>query len=160
MSAHIDHYNHFVTQAAAGNKNLVNSKGDHFGGEFRALISTATVDARDNTASTGAGVPICYLGGGRLADDYGDFYDGSWQTPYCGRDETGKHICYGLVWTGSLADGTRDNANYAGQIGWPGVYVTCASVPGEAGTLREGVYTIEAPMHLYALSPVLTVADE
>ena len=158
MSAHVDHYNHFVTQAAAGNKNLVNSKGRDFSGEFRALISTATVDARDNTASTGAGVPIFYLGGGRLADDYADFYDGSWQTPSCGRDESGEHICYGMVWTGSLADGTR--GQYAGQIGWPGVYVTHASVPGDSGTLNEGVYSIEKPLRLYALSPVLTVAKE
>ncbi len=158
MSADIDHYNHFVTQVAAGNKNLKNSKGDHFGGEFRALISTATTDARDNTASTGEGVPIFYLGGGRLADDYGDFYDGSWQTPICGRNESGEHICYGMVWTGSLANGTR--GQYAGQIGWPGVYVTYASVPGDSGTLNEGVYSIEAPLRLYALSPVLTVAEE
>ena len=158
MSAHIDHYNHFVTQAAARNPDLENSAGDHFGGEFRALISTATTDARDNTATTGTGVPIFYLGGGKLANDYADFYDGSWQTPSCGRNESGDHMCYGTVWTGSLANGTR--GQYAGQVGWPGVYVTYASVPRDTGTLEEGASNIEAPRPLYALSPVLTVADE
>ena len=41
-----------------------------FKGEFRALISTPTVDARDNTATTGTGVPIHWPGGAKVADNY------------------------------------------------------------------------------------------
>ncbi|MDE0205036.1 MAG: hypothetical protein OXP66_03255, partial [Candidatus Tectomicrobia bacterium] len=44
--------------------------------EFRALVSTGTVDARDNTATThtntNRGVPIYWLGGAKVADDYAD----------------------------------------------------------------------------------------
>ena len=50
--------------------------------------STADVDARDHTGTTGTGVPIYWLypsrdaddlaGNGKVADDYADFYDGSW----------------------------------------------------------------------------------
>ena len=43
---------------------------------FRVLASTEAVDARDNTATTGTGVPIYWLDGNKLADDYADLYDG------------------------------------------------------------------------------------
>ena len=45
---------------------------------FRVLASTEAVDARDNTATTGTGVPIYWLNGNKLADNYADLYDGSW----------------------------------------------------------------------------------
>ena len=51
---------------------------------FKVLGSTASVNARDHTGTTGSGVPIYWLngdslpGGGKVADSYGDFYDGSW----------------------------------------------------------------------------------
>ena len=160
MSSDIAHYHHFVARAAARNPALVNSDGTHFGDEFRALISTRTTDARDTTATTGGGVPIYYLGGNQVADDYADFYDGSWDTPNYGRDEYGRWKRNGLVWTGSKADGTKGGyGTYAGKLGWPGVYVTWASVPLGTGTLNEGSTNIESTRHLYALSPVLTVAD-
>ena len=37
---------------------------------FRVVGSTAAVDARDNTASTGTGHPIHWLGGNQVADSY------------------------------------------------------------------------------------------
>ena len=45
---------------------------------FRAVGCTADSDARDNTATTGTGVRIHWLNGNRVADNYGDFKDGSW----------------------------------------------------------------------------------
>ncbi|MCY4506064.1 MAG: hypothetical protein OXG35_03765, partial [Acidobacteria bacterium] len=48
-----------------------------FKGEFRSLISTATVHARDNTGTTGTGVPVYWEGGDKAGGDHGDFYDGS-----------------------------------------------------------------------------------
>ena len=48
----------------------------------RALVSTAGGDARlftDTTwTSTDLGVPIYWINGARVADDYQDFYDGTW----------------------------------------------------------------------------------
>ena len=46
---------------------------------FKVLASTASVNARNHTGTTGSGgVPIYWLNGTKVADDYGDFYDGSW----------------------------------------------------------------------------------
>ena len=94
---------------------------------FRVVGSTAAVDARDNTGTTytndDKGVPIYWLNGAKVADDYEDFYDGSWddETNPKGRDgrqaskakvvnvageQIDTYLQY-LVWTGSLAAGTE-----------------------------------------------------
>ena len=83
-STDIADYNEFVQDAAAAGHADIRA---HSAG-FRVVGSTVTVDARDNTAPTyteDMGVPIYWLGGGKVADDYADFYDGSWD------DETGSH---------------------------------------------------------------------
>ena len=51
--------------------------------------STAAVDARDNTKTTGTGVPIYWLNGAKVADNYADFYDGSWSNEANPKDESG-----------------------------------------------------------------------
>ena len=48
-----------------------------------------TDDARDNTGTTGTGVPIYWLGGAKVADDNADFYDGAWDEEATGRRENG-----------------------------------------------------------------------
>ena len=58
--------------------------------DFRALASTPGVDARDNTVTTGTGVDIYWLNGAKAADDYADFYDGTWDSGTdVARDEDG-----------------------------------------------------------------------
>ena len=83
-----------------------------FSHQFRALISTREVDARDNTATTGNGVPIYWLNGDKVADDYDNFYDGEWDSQI-GKNERGSDITDTTlqVWTGSLPDGTGDTIN-------------------------------------------------
>ncbi len=156
MSHDAGHYNSLAQMAAARNARLVNSDGDHFGGEFRAIVSTAAVDARDNTASTGRGVPIYFLGGNKVADDYADFYDGSWNPRYGNAtNEMGRGRHSGLIWTGSRTDGTKDPSNHVGRrsnIRYATVLI--------GGTLATGATDWERPNHLYALSPVITVASE
>ncbi len=102
-SSSIGDYNSFVqTRAAAGHMSIRSHSA-----QFRALGSTAAVDARDNTSTTGTGVPIYWLGGTKVADDYADFYDGSWANPV-GRDESGGAVGSSTrYWTGSDNDGTR-----------------------------------------------------
>ena len=53
---------------------------------FRVVGSTADVDARDNTATTGTGVRIYWLYGNKVADNYDDFYDGTWDDEVAHRD--------------------------------------------------------------------------
>ena len=51
-----------------------------YANQFRALVSTSTVNARDNVQMTGAGtgIKVYWAGGKKVADDYTDFWDGSW----------------------------------------------------------------------------------
>ena len=62
---------------------------------FRVVGCTAAVDARDNTATNtnidGAGVPIYWLGGNQVADDYADFYDGDWDDEANDKNESGNN---------------------------------------------------------------------
>ena len=55
----------------------------------------AAVNARNNTGTntntTGAGVPIYWLNGNEVADDYADFYDGSWDDEANDKDESGNN---------------------------------------------------------------------
>ena len=62
--------------AAAGHTNI-----QSYSSGFTAVGSTADVDARDNTSTTytsiDKGVPIYWLDGAKVADDYENFYDGT-----------------------------------------------------------------------------------
>ena len=77
------------------------------------LVSTPGADARlitDTTwTATDRGVPIYWLNGARVADDYADFYDGTWADEANPRDGLGQP--YPLEdpapWTGTDHDGTE-----------------------------------------------------
>ena len=72
-STDIADYNSFVQGlAGAGHADI-----QAYGSQFRAVACTSAVDAVDNTATTGTGVRIYWLGGAKAADGYADFYDGS-----------------------------------------------------------------------------------
>ena len=105
-SSDIDVYNTFVqNQAANGHEDI-----QAHSATFRMLGSTEDVDARDNTGTTGTGVPIYWLGGAKVADDYGDFYDGDWDEEATGRRQNGDSVSIGTdwkIWTGSAHDGTE-----------------------------------------------------
>ena len=74
---------------------------------FRAVGSTEDMDARDNTRTTGAGVAIYWLGGNKVADDYADFYDESWDEEASMKNESGTAETGVSAWTGSDHDGTE-----------------------------------------------------
>ena len=87
-STDIADYNEFVQDLAAQGHGFIRA---HSGG-FRALASTAAVDARDNAAAVGTGYPVYWLGGAKAADDYADLYDGSWDEEATVRDEAGNEV--------------------------------------------------------------------
>ena len=113
-STDIDVYNRFVqNRAAAGHEDIREYRSG-----FRVVGSTASVDARDNTVTTytqgNRGVPIYWLTGAKAADNYADFYDGSWDSEEP-RDESGNVQAttflgdtYHTVPTGSTASGIAD----------------------------------------------------
>ncbi len=73
-SADIGDYNTHVQTAAAADHADIH---DYSSG-FRALACTAATDAQDNTGTTGVGVPIYWLDGPKVSQDYDDLYDGGW----------------------------------------------------------------------------------
>ena len=110
QSAAIADYNTFVqNRAAAGHTDI-----QSYSSGFTAVASTDAVNARDNTSTTGTGFPIYSLGGAKLADDYADFYDGSWDDEANLKDESGNAHSATYVWTGSNHDGTKQWAAWAG----------------------------------------------
>ena len=154
VSSDIADYNAFVqTEAGSGHQAI-----QSFADQFAALASTAAVDARDNTATTQnaghSGVPVYWLNGAKLADDYADLYDGGWDSNAI-RLQDGTTLAAALVWTGSTSAGTADDDHPLGSdnnvmVGRPetqGIELNNDGVPsGEANTYR-----------LYALSPLITV---
>ncbi len=151
-SSNIADYNSFVqTRAAAGHTAI-----QSYSAQFRALGSTATVDARDNTSTTGTGVPIYWLGGAKVANNYADFYDGSWGST-AGRHESGGtvSILNNRVWTGSESNGTKDSNGFT--LGTVNNFVRFGNATIASATIFNGLGGTSTSYPLYALSPVFEV---
>ena len=110
-STDIADYNTFVQERAAAGHAGIQS----YSTGFRVVGCTAAVDARDNTSTTGTGVPIYWLDGAKVADDYADFYDGSWDDEINDKNESGtdahdtsQEDNYPI--TGCMDDGTESFA--------------------------------------------------
>ena len=159
----IETYNTFVqNRAANGHANIQ----DH-ASRFRVVGCTQAVDARDNTGTNtnGPGVPIYWVGGNKVADDYTDLYDGSWDDEANDRNELGNDAhdtsqSSNQPWTGCDHDGTEYVAGSlsvalgqnAVQTGQPNSSI------GTRGPLRgTGSSLSTSTRPLYALSPVFQV---
>ena len=142
-------YNTFVqTRAKAGHSAITDDVGD----QFTVVGSTSSVDARDNTSTTGTGEPIHWLNGDKVADNYADFYDGSWDS-YAKRNESGATMGNEQIWTGSNDNGTKHSSDYLGNTSVRAGQLAASNDPfgwasGNNTTSRN----------FYGLSPVFTVA--
>ena len=86
-SSSISTYNTWIqTRAAAGHMAL-----DDYSDQFKVVGCTNAVDARDNTGTTGTGVPIYWLNGNKVADNYADFYDETWDDEANDKNESGTN---------------------------------------------------------------------
>ena len=142
-------YNTFVQTAAKGGHSAIT---DSCGNLFKVFGSTAAVDARDNTGTTGVGVPIYWLNGAKLADDYADFYDGNWDSTIQ-KAESGATVSNLAVWTGSNQDGTKHSSEFfraSGDVRWG--WADGAQNPTSAGGASGFV-----PRPFYAISPVFQI---
>ena len=105
---------------------------------FQVLGSTLSVNARDHTRTNPTpagltGVPIYWLNGGRVADNYDDFYDGSW----AGGDGTWRRESGAVhpdgpektVATGTVTTGRRHDTNSFGSTS-----LVCGDSDDESGT--------------------------
>ena len=155
----IEGYNTYVQSQA----NAANAHTDikAYNSHFRVLGSTADVDARDNTRTNPSdytSAPIYWMGGAKVADNYGDFYDGSWDSEMSsGQAGIPSSSAYTL-WTGSENQGTRASAG--------GVYQTLGSTSVRIGRLNGAGEPLSssngAPatnLHYYALSNIFVVPN-
>ena len=111
LSSDIADYNTFVQDRAAAGHAAIQA----YSGGFGAIGCTSAVDARDNTSTTGTGVPIYWLDGAKVADDYADFYDGSWDDEINDKNESGADAhdtsqAANYPITGCMDDGTESFA--------------------------------------------------
>ena len=159
----IAHYNNLVqTRAKAGHEQITDSCGN----QFKVLGSTDAVDARNNTSTTGTGEAIYWLkpgGGNKVADNYADFYDGSWDN-FRGYMTTESGIklpannnqAFVGVFTGSENNGTKYQlTNLKGGFGERLVAFTVSTQP-----LTSSLISKEAEEHFYALSPIFQVDEK
>ena len=113
-STDINDYNDFVQDRAAAGHNAIRPYAD----QFKVVGCTTAVDARDNTSTTytnnNKGVRIYWLNGAKVADDYEDFYDETWDSEANDddRDERGDNSANinqnaNFPWTGCEHDGTE-----------------------------------------------------
>ena len=159
-SSDIETYNTFVqNQAAAGHANIQ----DH-ASRFRVVGCTQAVDARDNTGTNtnGPGVPIYWVGGNKVADDYTDLYDGSWDDEANDRNELGNDAhdtsqTGNYTWTGCSHDGTKSFSGQSLALGknavrWGRLNASSnGPIEGTGSTLKDSTRPF------YALSPVFQV---
>ncbi|MCY3923712.1 MAG: hypothetical protein OXG27_15145, partial [Chloroflexi bacterium] len=151
-STDIEVYNDFVQGqvAASGHRDL-----QPYGGLVKVLGSTSAVNARANTGTTGAGsnIPIYWVSGAKAADDYTDFYDGSWDGTRSS-DYRKQDGATGGV-SASISTGTADDGTTSGPLG--GSQVSYTSV-GNTATFRQAVAAKDNQYHFFAVSPEFTVS--
>ena len=168
-SGDVDDYNDHVQDAVASGHSAIQ---DYSSG-FRALVGTkGGASPRDNTHSNkdsdGRGEQIWWLKGPKAADNYVDFYDGSWDhtnpvrlesgnsRTFYDVDDTDQQFNRRIIWTGSRYDGVRSGSRHLGSDGGQ-AYV---GVPYfENGPLRYGSRRVDTyrSLSLYGLSPVFLV---
>ena len=119
-STAITDYNTFVSTRALAGVTAMQA----YANDFTALVSTQAVNARANTLTraTDTDAPIYWVRAGtvsannRAADDYADFYDGTWQNSSSGRTESGNLYGFfsGRLWTGTNTNGTTHGTQFMG----------------------------------------------
>ena len=149
-SSNIAHYNSFVQARAAAGHSAI----QHYGKGFRVLGSTSAVNARANTCSRSSDTDaaVYWLNGTKVADNYGDMYDGSWDSS-ADRFENGSVNSDNLTrtWTGTNNNGTTDSFNFLGGFS-PAFGLSFFTT----SPLKEGITTI-GNYRLYGLSQVFVV---
>ena len=158
-SSNIGVYNTFVqNRAAAGHMEI-----RAYSSQFRVVGSTAAVDARDNTKTTGTGVPIYWLNGAKVANNYADFYDANWSNEANPKNESGEGFTVSaenlIIYTGSNDIGQGSNNNELGQS-----YATYGRLDHQRtgfadNPLNSGNQDSSMQGNFYALSPVFTVTS-
>ena len=160
-STDIADYNTYVQgQAAGGHADI-----QDYSSWFRVVGSTADTDARDNTETTSSdtAAAIYWLNGAKVADDYVDFYDQSWDNETNPRDRAGDTVSGDRVWTGSTHAGEEAFGGTGGTIsralGTSLVRVGRLNDAAEGPLRSTGAFTTSTSYPYYALSGILVVGE-
>ena len=154
-------YNTFVQDRAAAGHSAIQT----YSSAFRVVGCTGDDDARDNTSTTGGmGVPIYWLNGPKIADDYADFYDGTWdnRTNSDDRDETGTNSLDTAQSANYVYTGCRNNGREKRDSGVSRALGTAQVQIGRLDDFPFDSSTRVANTSLrpfYGLSPVFTIAS-
>ena len=155
-------YNNFIkNRAGAGHTDIQTYKDD-----FKVVGCTEDDDATDNTrtiyTTSDKGVPIYWLNGAKAADDYEDFYDGSWDDEANDKDESGNDgpdtsLSANRPWTGCDHDGTSEDDDYLGAS------ATTVGRPNDSGSANGPLSSANRfigfeTRPLYGLSELFQVA--
>ena len=155
-----------LTQGLSDDINDYNNFVDGYGdlamtSDWTAIASTLTVNARDNTGTTGSGgVPIYNFNGIRVADDYADLWDTTIDNPIK-YTEVGGTVNE-KVWTGTDKDGTTPSNRYLGTLIPSGnEQARVGNSTGKTGGWAQWGYDpLEDYRHMYGISEVLTIPSE
>ena len=157
----IDTYNTWIQNLAAAGHTDIQS----YSSAFNVVGSTVAVDARDNTGTTytssDKGVAIYWLNGNKVADQYQDFYDGSWDEEASMRNQSGSSVSAPNpstgVWTGSAHDGTEGADSMGDSVGFTTIGKPNSGGSGD-GPLRSNTSLNSGQTKkLYGLSDVFEV---
>ena len=161
-SSDISTYNAHVTAAAALNPDLAVIEGTvEQTTTWTAIGSTDSVNARDNTSTTGAGtgIGIYLLNDTAIATSYTDLWDGTIANLF-NVDEQGDSGPYAnsQVWTGTNGDGSTGNDPLGtatpefGKTNLTGVNTWINRLSGSSWPNTD-------TYHLFAISGILTVPE-
>ena len=158
-------FDNFVTRVAREGHSSI----QQYAGEFKALVSCGNVNAMMHTSTThtpdNPGLPIYWLKGAKVADDYADFYDGNWDSNQA-RNQYGIHVytnprlennwhvnaSYHTVWTGTNSDGTSSN-NHACSSS-----ITVGKPHTHGSEIQHWVKPTNHSLGMYGVSPVFQVS--
>ena len=158
-SSNIGVYNTFVQNRAAAGHTAIRS----YSSQFRVVGSTAAVDARDNTNTTGTGVPIYWLNGGKVANNYADFYDANWSNEANPKNESGEGFTVSaenlIIYTGSNDGGQGVNNDELGQSSTRYGRLNYEVSGAADNPLNTSNQNSSLQGNFYSLSPVFTVTS-
>ena len=166
-STNIDAYDTFIQDLAAAGHTDIQAYSDG----FRAVGCTEATDARDTTGTTytvdDKGVPIYWLNGTKVADDYEDFYDETWDDEANDKNELGTNGPdtsqeSNYPFTGCSHQGTEEvTGGFSRALGAINVKVgePNGSIPGH-GPISSTLYASDTDTRpMYGLSQVFEVVD-
>lgn len=161
-----------TTTATTNNINFYNTFVNNVGfaatgiNGWTAIASVNGVDARDNTNTnftTDTGTAIYLLDGStKIADNNADLWDGTLDTALS-TDESGSAVVQGRVWSGTASDGIKTPSFGLGG-GADGTVLLGTSAFSNIGWIFSTIDNVDnnpgSTAHLYAISGILTVAEE